>query len=342
LGRHINEDVYRTVPPAEAIATQVAAGAQRLHTYGYSGLDDGGVLFRMDDVFKDSLRQGTRWAAEVMPLLQQPRKQEVALLFPAAMSFYEPVELDENGRHRMELLGWYQQLTDLGWHVDIVHPDQVAAGALQNYQHLVVPTDSLYSLIDTSAAEAAIRGFVEAGGTMMHGAGCELANRVFGITEEDVEFDCIRWQEDLIPHGWSTSAFTSAGENLGSYIGSGRPAILRTPIGRGKVLSFGFEYGYAYSRQTMPIVPPAYGKSEMHPLVLLERTPIEAEIGTSPSALMPPVRGVETVIFGNSAVIVNHRASPVDISAIPARRHIPMIPAASGWLAAHSAAYIEL
>lgn len=342
LGRHINEDVYRTVPPAEAIATQVAGGAQRLHTYGYSGLDDGGVLFRMDDVFKDSLRQGTRWAAEVMPLLQQPRKHEVAILFPAAMSFYEPLELDENGRRRMDLLGWYQQLTDLGWHADILHPDQVAAGALQNYQHLVVPTDSLYGLFDTSAAEAAIRGFVEAGGTMMHGAGCKIAKRVFGISEEAVEFDCIRWQEDLIPHGWSTSAFTSAGENVGSYIGSGQPAILRTPIGRGKVLSFGFEYGYAYSRQTMPIVPPAYGKSEMHPLVLLERTPIEAEIGTSPSALMPPVRGVETVIFGNSAVIVNHRASPVDISAIPARRHIPMIPAASGWLAAHSAAYIEL
>lgn len=342
LGRHINEDVYRTVPPAEAIATQVAAGAKRMHVYGYSGLDDGGVLFRMDDAFKDSLSNGTRWAAEVIPLLEEPRPQEVAILFPAAMSFYEPLELDDGGRHRMDLLGWYQQLTDLGWHVDIVHPDQVAAGALQNYQHLVVPTDSLYGLTDTGAAEAAIRAFVEAGGTMMHGAGCALANRVFGITEEAVDFDCIRWQEDLIPHGWSTSAFTSAGENIGPYIGSDRPGILRTSIGRGRVLSFGFEYGYAYSRRTMPIVPPAYGRSEMHPLALLRHTPIDDEIGTSPSALMHPTRGVETAIFGSRAVIVNHRASPMDISGIHARRLIPLIPSAPGWLAAHSAVYVEL
>ncbi|HEU4691307.1 MAG TPA: beta-galactosidase trimerization domain-containing protein, partial [Vicinamibacterales bacterium] len=206
MGRHINADVYRVVPPAEAIATHVAAGATRLHVYGYSGLDDGGVLFRMDDVFKDSLRAGTRWAAEVMPLLDRPRAKEVALLFPAAMSFYEPLEVDDGGRHRMDLLGWYQQLTDLGWHVDVVHPDQVAAGALQNYRHLVVPTDSMYELNDNTAMETAVHGYVEAGGTMLHGADCALANRAFGITEEVASFDCIRWQEDLIPHGWSTTA----------------------------------------------------------------------------------------------------------------------------------------
>src|SRR6185503_8385864 len=43
LGRHVNGDIYDVVPPAEAIATLIAGGAKRLHTYGYSGLDDGGV-----------------------------------------------------------------------------------------------------------------------------------------------------------------------------------------------------------------------------------------------------------------------------------------------------------
>ena len=59
LGRHVNGDIYRVVPPAEAIATLVAGGASGLHVYGYSGLDDGGVMYRMDPLFKDSLRRGT-------------------------------------------------------------------------------------------------------------------------------------------------------------------------------------------------------------------------------------------------------------------------------------------
>ena len=41
----------------------------------------------------------------------------------------------------------------------------------------------------------------------------------------------------------------------------------------------GSNTAYAYSRRTMPIVPPQYGKREMHPVVLLNRTPIEAMVG---------------------------------------------------------------
>ncbi|MFT3788669.1 MAG: hypothetical protein QM770_21270 [Tepidisphaeraceae bacterium] len=134
LGRHINGDIYRVVPPAEAIGTLVANGASRLHIYGYSGLDDGGVMYRMDELFKDSLRAGNRWAAQVMPLLTEPRAKEIALLFPREMSLYEPVELDHEGRHRMDLLGWHAQLVDLGWHVDIVHPDQVVAVRAEGLQ----------------------------------------------------------------------------------------------------------------------------------------------------------------------------------------------------------------
>lgn len=31
---------------------------------------------------------------------------EAALLFPAEMSRYEPLEVDAEGRHRVDLLGW--------------------------------------------------------------------------------------------------------------------------------------------------------------------------------------------------------------------------------------------
>jgi hypothetical protein len=341
LGRHVNEDIYRVVPPAEAIAAHIANGATGFHIYGYSGLDDGGVMYRMDELFKDSLRAGNRWAAEVIPLLTTPRAKEVALLFPAEMSLYEPLEVDTEGRHRMDLLGWYTQFTDLGWHVDIVHPDQVAAGALADYRHLIVPHNSLYDLGENAALESAVKKFVEDGGSVFHGPHCELTRKVFAIAEEAIAFDCIKSGEEIIPHGWSTVAFPS-GKAIGTYIQSGKTAIAETPIGKGRVLSFGFQYGYSYSRRTMPVVPPIYGRREMHPIILLKETPIAELIGPSPSLPIVPIKGVEFARFGNALVIVNHRSSPVDISGIRAKRTIAQIPSAPGWLAAHSAVYLEL
>jgi hypothetical protein len=341
LGRHVNGDIYKIVPPAEAIATHVANGAKQLHVYGYSGLDDGGVMFRMDELFKESLRIGNRWAAEVIPLLDAPRAKEVAILFPAEMSLYEPLEVDTDGRHRMDLLGWYSQFVDLGWHVDILHPDQIVNGALADYKFLVVPHNSLYDLGENSVLEAAVEKFVADGGTIFHGPHCELTKRAFGIEEEKIEFDCIKWREEIIPHGWSTVAF-GGGKAIGVYIQSGKTAIAQMEIGKGKIFSFGFQYGHSYSRRTMPIVPPQYGKREMHPIVLLKETPIASIVGASPQAPIAPVKAVEFTRFGQHLVIVNHRSSPVDIKAIKARKIISQVPSTSGWLAAHSAAYLEL
>jgi hypothetical protein len=341
LGRHVNGDIYRVVPPAESIGTLVANGATGLHVYGYSGLDDGGVLFRMDDVFKDSLRAGNHWAAEVMPLLDQPRAKEVALLFPAEMSLYEPLEVDTDGRHRMDLLGWYAQFVDLGWHVDILHPTQIAAGALADYKYLVIPHNSLYDLGDNTALEAAVKKFAAGGGTVFHGPHCELARRALGIEEEAIAFDCMRWHEEIIPHGWSTVAYRG-GTAVGTYIQSGKRAIAQINLGKGRVFSFGFQYGHSYSRRTMPIVPPQYGRREMHPVVLLKETPIAALAGSSSQAPIAPIKGVEFARFGKHLIIVNHRSSPVDISRIAARRALPQVPSVPGRLAAHSATCLEL
>jgi hypothetical protein len=341
LGRHVNGDIYRVVPPAESIGTLVANGATGLHVYGYSGLDDGGVLFRMDDVFKDSLRAGNHWAAEVMPLLDQPRAKEVALLFPAEMSLYEPLEVDTDGRHRMDLLGWYAQFVDLGWHVDILHPTQIATGALADYKYLVIPHNSLYDLGDNTALEAAVKKFAAGGGTVFHGPHCELARRALGIEEEAIAFDCIRWHEEIIPHGWSTVAYRG-GTAVGTYIQSGKRAIAQINLGKGRVFSFGFQYGHSYSRRTMPIVPPQYGRREMHPVVLLKETPIAALAGSSSQAPIAPIKGVEFARFGKHLIIVNHRSSPVDISRIAARRALPQVPSVPGRLAAHSATCLEL
>ncbi len=341
LGRHVNGDIYNVVPPAEAIATHIANGAKRLHCYGYSGLDDGGVLFRMDEIFKESLKTGIHWAAEVIPLLSKARTKEVALLFPAEMSLFEPLEVDENGRHRMDLLGWFQQFRDLGYHVDILHPDQIVSGKLVNYKYLVVPHNSLYDLGDNQNLEKAVKEFVENGGSIFHGPHCELVNKDFGIEEETIEFDCIRATEEIIPHGWSTVTFLH-GESLGNYIQTGKTAIARASFGKGFVYSFGFQYGYSYSRKTMPIVPPAYGKLEMHPIVLLKETPIAEIVGQSKEIPVAPIKGVEFARFGKFLVVVNHRSSPIDIREIKIKQEIAQIPSATGWLAGHSATCLEL
>jgi len=295
----------------------------------------------MDNLFKESLRTGNHWAAEVIPLLTQPRTKEVAILFPAEMSLYEPLEVDTGGRHRMDLLGWYQQLLDLGYHVDILHPIQMTAGALSDYKYLVVPHNSLYDLGQNEPLEIAIRKFVADGGTMFHGPHCQLARRAIGIEEDPADFDCIGWQEEIIPHGWSNVSFRT-GRPLASYLQSGASAISQTDLGAGHVFSFGFQYGYSYSRLTMPIVPPNYGRREMHPIVLLKQTPIAALIGPSPQAVLKPIKGVELARFGDRCVIVNHRSSPIDITSINPSRVVSQVPSAPGWLAAHAAVYLEL
>jgi hypothetical protein len=92
----------------------------------------------------------------------------------------------------------------------------------------------------------------------------------------------------------------------------------------------------------MPIVPPQYGKREIHPIVLLQQSPVATLAGTSPLAPMAPIKGVEFARFGNKLVIVNHRLSPIHIGGIEAKKEIPQVPSAPGWLAAHSATYQEL
>ena len=92
----------------------------------------------------------------------------------------------------------------------------------------------------------------------------------------------------------------------------------------------------------MPIVPPQYGKREMHPMVLHKETPVAALAGIFPLAPMSPVKGVEFACFGKKVVIVNHRSSPLDISRITIHKTISQVPSAPGWLAAHSATCLEL
>jgi hypothetical protein len=91
----------------------------------------------------------------------------------------------------------------------------------------------------------------------------------------------------------------------------------------------------------MQWVPAQYGKREMHPVVLLTKTPIEKLAGISPLAPMKPLKGVEFARFGKQLIIVNHRSSPIDISGIKAKKKLPIVPSVGGWLAAHSSVLVR-
>ena len=343
LGRHVSADIYRHVTPAEAYATFVAAGASGVHVYGYSGLDDGGVFCMMDELFLESVETGNRWAREVIPLIDpEKRPKEAAILFPSQMSFFEPVSVGNGAAHHMDLLGWHQQLLDLGYHVDILHPDQITDGALADYSILAVPHNSCYHLRPDPALESALRAWVVQGGLLFHGPGSTVIRNAFGVQETPVELDCIDWQGHLlIPHGWSTVTYTT-GEAISAYARLGGKAISKLAHGEGSVISIGFEYGHAYSRKSMPAVPPSYGKLEAHPVVLLQETPVGRLAQESLDPRWPGRKGIEVSRFGDRLIVINHRSEPVSLAAYHGTNPIFQVESAPGRLAGHSAVCLQV
>ena len=77
-----------------------------------NGLDDGGVMDRMDENFQESLRLANDWFAKVLPLRGNKKKKEIALLFPSEMAHLEPFEVGNNKIRRLDLLGWYKICCD--------------------------------------------------------------------------------------------------------------------------------------------------------------------------------------------------------------------------------------
>lgn len=57
-GRYIYNDIYALLSPTEIIGSMTACGIDGYTCYGMNGLDDGGVLNRMDHSFLESLKNG--------------------------------------------------------------------------------------------------------------------------------------------------------------------------------------------------------------------------------------------------------------------------------------------
>lgn len=346
-GRYIYNDIYAQLSPAEILGSMVACGIDGYHCYGMNGLDDGGVMNRMDEPFLESLKQANAWCKQVILKRQGPRKKEIALLFPSEMAHLEPFEVENNKIRRLDLLGWYKYCCDLGYQVDVISGHQILSGALPEYKALIVADNDCYFAAEHDELEEKIRRFVCDGGVLIHGPLDELAKNCFGIRGEACDKQPYRYvkavsaggaeavsgcgakaasgrgERVIIPQGEAFCRYED-GEEIASYVDGGGCCAARYDGGRlealaglapgsckGAVYAFGVQIGAAYAAKNIPHVPYAQGNKEMYPLTLSKT----AMISDILSAYVAPAgkireRGIETGVFANGMVIVNHRSTP--------------------------------
>lgn len=310
FGRFLCNDVLRYVPPVELVGSAVAAGATDLFVYGWGGMDDGGILHRMEPAFLESVRAGNAWARTVVPLTGAHRPSPVALLFPSAMALCEPLGVAGAPERRLDLLGWYRSTGDAGYQADILDLSQVEEGLLDGYRILVLPADSCYQLVPNPRAEARLRAWVEAGGILVHGPGDQKAEAVFDIVGSLHDHECIDHEGEGILVQGTVFCSWDRGTVLATWRTSGLPSLVSQSFGRGRVLSFGFRYGSSYASRIAPHVPRSQGNQALYPVNYLERDPWHRLLASelSPPELTP-ARDVEIADFEHGWVVVNHASS---------------------------------
>jgi hypothetical protein len=309
-GRFLYNDLYAQLTPAEMIGTMVACGIDGYTSYGINGLDDGGVLNRMEDSFLESLRIGNEWCADVIPRISRGRRKEIAILFPLAMSDYEPYEVEHNKVRRLDLLGWYKACCDLGYQVDVISNHEIRKGLLKDYKVLIIPSNDCYFAEPCKETEHCIRLWVEAGGIVLHGPKDDLIKACFGIEGRDCKKTPYRYDVTIIPQGVAFQSFDT-GESIAPYVDEIGTCVACTEVGDGKIYSFGVQIGSAYAAKNIPHVPYDQNNKEMYP-ILQAKTNLLKDILVQyiepASGIIE--RGIEIGVFENGKVIVNHRSTP--------------------------------
>lgn len=303
LGRFLHNDLYSVVTPEEVIGSVVASGASGYISYGINGLDDGGLLDKMGDGFLGSLERANRWMDEVVPALGKRARGEVALLFPSAMALSENYAVPGNAERRLDSLGWWRLLSDLGLSPEIVTMDQIAGGALDGIKVLVMPESSNYSFGPNPDAGKALREF---GGLVLASAGSSEAAATW---PEERSETC-----PLMPVGLECAVSVGAvaprrllsGEKLASW-SDGSAAVSRT----GSLVRFGFSPGLSVVSKKIRHVPRSGRNNAVYPLAL-SGTEFFRSLLSGAGVAAAPCPGVERALFENGAVLVNHTSYPAE------------------------------
>lgn len=317
-GRFLYSDIYEFLTPCEIIGGMAAAGIDGYTSYGMCGMDDGGVLNRMPEGFNKSLRAGNLWAKCVIPKIKGERKKQIAILFPSAMALMEPMAVKGNKERRCDLLGYYKMCCDFGYMADVIDPDMVASGALEDYEALIIPENSCYELDINKEAEAELGKWVRCGGIVISSPKDKIRERVFGIKGISYEGSpSIRYGEGGLPQS-DVFEYFDRGESVANYCGLDgvydKAAVVKNGFGSGFVYSFGFAYGYSYCAQIAPHVPIELKNNEYYPIPMMENNIVNdifEEIGIEKSPIWG--RGIETGIFEDCLIAVNHTSEPVEI-----------------------------
>lgn len=315
-GRFLYNDIYQAVSPCEIVGSIVASGAKGIWAYGMNGLDDGGILDRMDKGFLESLQTANCWAKQVIPLLEGKPESDIAILFPSAMACFEPLVLKNSDVHRLDLLGWYKACCDLGFNPDVIDAGMVEQGILERYKVLLVPVNTCYQAEIREEAEKAVFDWSRRGGVVLHGPEDAMMQRIFQIQGEPHKKDSLEYGEGVLTGGDRFCSYQ--GEEVLAVFSSDRKGSV---VRNGNVFSFGFLFGASYTAKIAPHVPPEYKNNAFYPVRemknnilkdILERyLPVpEYQVG----------KGVEKADFPSGCVIINHTPFPVSLGEINGKK----------------------
>jgi len=339
-GRFLYQDIYSIITPCQMVGSMVANGAKGYTSYGMSGLDDGGVLHRMEDSFKASLSTANQWAKDVIPLIKGNRTKAIAMLFPSAMSAFEPMSVDGNKERRIDMLGWYKSCCDAGYATDVIDLNMVIHNHLTNYSVLIISANDCYLLEQNIEAEQKIQQWVKQGGILLHGPNDQLVKAALSIEGTSHEQDCIQYGEGGLIQGDCFESF-EGDEVIAAYLSDNLGCVVSNRIGNGYVYSFGFYYGYSYSAKVAPHVPLEQKNNELYPIPMMKANIAHDVISRH---LQPSCsfygKNIETAVFENGLVVVNHSSYPVLLSNLEGKRHYQQ-PINEDLLLPRSAVFIE-
>lgn len=325
-GRYLYNDIYAVLTPCETVASIVASGASGYTAYGMCGLDDGGVLHRMEECFNTSLSRANEWAKLVIPELGKKKQTDIAILFPSAMAAYETMHTEGNKARRMDLLGWYQACRDLGLEADVTDSGslcgKIPSGMRQNtadageclldcYRVLIIPDNDCYEMNPDPQFEKELRAWCERGGIVLYGPNCALAGKCFGAEARPHKADAIYYHEaGMVKSREFCSYPCNPDEIVASYLSDGAPCVTRYQTGTGCQYGFGFSYGAAYNTKFVPHVPVEQKNHELYPLEMMKKN-ILADIFMEAARINTALcKRIEKAYFENGEIIINHTSYP--------------------------------
>ncbi len=303
-GRYLYNDLYAILTPHEILGTILASGAGGYISYGMCGLDDGGLLHRMEPYFNENLKEANKFFTDTVPMLGKRLESEIALLFPSQMALSEPLTENNSTERRLDSLGYYHALSDLGLSVDVIDLNTFISTSKQ-YKVLVIPENDQYLLEPNKTGEEKLKEFVVNGGTIIHSPGGVEAISAFNIEQKQQQTSHINTNgEKAIVFSVDFKSYDN-GEMIATYDDGGK-AIVRQTIGNGNLISFGFDYGLSYINKVAPHVPREEKNNELYPVSMLKTNILKAILETALNKELQYRKDIEIAKFEKGAVVINH------------------------------------